>query len=592
MISIFEVNSENVSVLIGSTQVSVAEMKRGGRDKRFGLVNHEGVETGHLVFLFADAGAKQAAPLTIQLSQDGDQAVSVPISPAAKATETSPTFPATGALRPRSPPPPSPDFLSVGSQSPDHEGVSSRLRTRIRELEEQCRGADEARARANREIKWRKELVDERSKLLAKIDDLEGQLRGEESLRLTAQADAREAEGKVVTLQQELRVAARAKAEAVAAARVPSPRTVEASAQQLREAEDRAAGAEALVSELREAAGRHEKAHKALEMSLHASQLKVQEHQKRIASLEAELGRERSRADTAEATSEEIATKASEGEARMRALARAVSQGFHRAIERHLATVSSPGRTDPACTVPRAVLDGEWMTWDASLIAAAVEAVVSASRSRGPESPAVGSLEDLHAMELRVAEQTAEHARVVEDKNRLIREWEQYAEHWEKRGREAERAVKQWEAVAEAAQRQASTAERRLQQADERSPVWDDGAASESHRHMQGAQRVSSEFLTARSSSLINSEPEARMVMDPSTRLPSSSTRPLRVGPGRAAPAVPPQPPTELPPPDAVRLALSRSPASAMTRRTPADTGLHAAQGVYSSALRDGYFTR
>lgn len=54
----------------------------------------------------------------------------------------------------------------------------------------------------------------------------------------------------------------------------------------------------------------------------------------------------------------------------------------------------------------------------------------------------------------------------VADKVRLVKEWENYANHWEARGRKAETAIRQWEVVLKEARGRQSAAERTAAEAE------------------------------------------------------------------------------------------------------------------------------
>lgn len=538
MVSIFEVDGDGVSVLIGTTQVSVAEMQRGARDtppRRFALVNHEGTETGHVAFLGASAGPRPVIPSAISIpgrpvdagQADGSAPVVIgaespmagPLTPA-----TAATYPRQGRLRPRSPPPPTGDageaadsgsasdasgFAASGGAGKAAGGARAEdvaaaaaerrldaLRKRVEEMNEHCRTAEDANARAARETKWRQELQEDKRALQERVQSVLSDLRREETGRLDAERRAQEASRRA---DAAVATAERARAEAEAP-RGPSPRAAAADAQRLRAALDESTAHKQAAAIAVAKATTMEASLKKAEAAAVVAARELARARAESAATEKAL---RARARAAEEAAAEAKAAADEAEARAAATSRVVADGFAsaaRALGLSLTAgsdagdgsavgTSSVGRTGdpsgPHAGVPRAVLDADWEAWDAALIAAAVEAVASAAAGlatastvsqSNPASPAAkapaGSATDadsesaaaaaVASAELRrqMALQGADHARAVEDKNKLIREWEHYANHWERRGRDAERTLKRLEAEAESARRRAEKAER------------------------------------------------------------------------------------------------------------------------------------
>ncbi|KAA0175168.1 hypothetical protein FNF27_03465 [Cafeteria roenbergensis] len=503
MVSIFEVDGDGVSVLIGTTQVSVAEMQRGARDtppRRFALVNHEGAETGHVAFLGASAGPRPAVPSAISIpGRPGDAGQSDSSAPVVIGAEspmagpltpaTAATYPRQGRLRPRSPPPPSGeagDAADSGSAS-DASGFAASggdgkaaggaraedvaaaaaarrlelLRRRVDEMNELCRTAEDANARAARETKWRQELQEDKRALQERVQSVLSDLRREETARLDAERRATEAARRADAAVAD---AERARAEAEVP-RGPSPRAAAADAQRLRAALDEAKGH-------KQAAAMAEARATGLEASLKKAEAAAAAAARDLARARAEAAATekalRARARAAEEAASEAKAATEEAEARASATSRVVADGFAAAARSLGLSLSADGGdadsaaapaqasrhagepSGPHAGVPRAVLDADWEAWDSSLIAAAVEAVASAATGlatapsvsqSSPASPAArasfGTASDAGSesaavaaaaaasAELRrqMAQQGADHARAVEDKNKLIRDY-------------------------------------------------------------------------------------------------------------------------------------------------------------------------
>lgn len=497
MVSIFELNSEGTSVLIGTIQVSVAEMKAGAIEqpqRRYALVNHEGAETGFLAFLGADASQAPASPqspgipgevrsegMSITVTDGADSSPGSPgsglFSPVAAAAAT---YPKQGRLKQPSPPPPpawamggvegvpsttktSPGAASgAGDVAADEAAAAASARlnelwTKIREMEQTCQTAADANARAKREVQWREELQAAQAGLRAEAETAKARLQEEESARLRAIRRAEEAQEEVKLLRARL-----TEAEAV---RGPSPRTAAAGADKLRRAEAAVTAAQEEAQRAKEDAAVLRKRLTAAEADTAAAKSQATQVQssadEAVAKAEREVREAVEQADSA-------ASGESAAQARLVATAQAVAQGFVAAAA-SLGLSTAAGESDDAAEalpagIPPAVLTSDWDTWDAALLAAAVEAVASAAirRSRrrsssvapaGDDNDMEGALGALVAeaeeLRSRLAQQDADHAKTVQDKNKLVREWEKYANHWEKRGRDAEKACKQLEAALE-----------------------------------------------------------------------------------------------------------------------------------------------
>ncbi len=76
---------------------------------------------------------------------------------------------------------------------------------------------------------------------------------------------------------------------------------------------------------------------------------------------------------------------------------------------------------------------------------------------------AAGAAEDARAAGASAAaDADAAHARALDERARLVRDWQKYAEHWESRGREAETLVVEWEAAYRAVVREKTEREEEL----------------------------------------------------------------------------------------------------------------------------------
>lgn len=87
----------------------------------------------------------------------------------------------------------------------------------------------------------------------------------------------------------------------------------------------------------------------------------------------------------------------------------------------------------------------------AAAVAAALKTIDDIRRSASESSAAAGERQKAAVatvtaqFERQISELKSAHAAAIEERSRLVREWEGYASHWEGRGREAERLNGEWE---------------------------------------------------------------------------------------------------------------------------------------------------